>query len=59
MSKIPARLLIVDDDNDILMAARMFLRQHIDIVHTEQDPQNLHVLLKNENQFYFFAVFYI
>ena len=49
MSKIPARLLIVDDDKDILMAARMFLRQHIEIVHTEPDPQNLPLLLKNDN----------
>ncbi len=34
MSKINARLLIVDDDADILLAAKMFLRQHINIVHT-------------------------
>jgi len=49
MGKINARLLIVDDDTDILLAAKMFLRQHIDIVHTEKNPQNIPDLLKNDN----------
>ncbi len=49
MSKIKARLLIVDDDTDILLAAKMFLRQHIEIVHTEKNPQNIPDLIKNEN----------
>lgn len=49
MSKINARLLIVDDDTDILLAAKMFLRQHINIVHTEKNPQNIPNILKNEN----------
>jgi two-component system, NtrC family, response regulator HydG len=49
MSKINARLLIVDDDADILLAAKMFLRQHISIVHTEKNPQNIPNIIKNEN----------
>ncbi len=49
MSKINARLLIVDDDADILLAAKMFLRQHISIVHTEKNPQNIPDIIKNEN----------
>ncbi len=49
MSKINARLLIVDDDSDILLAAKMFLRQHISIVHTEKNPQNIPNIIKNEN----------
>ncbi len=49
MGKIKARLLIVDDDTDILLAAKMFLRQHIEIVHTEKTPQNIPDLLKNDN----------
>ena len=49
MSKINARLLIVDDDPDILLAAKMFLRQHINIVHTEKNPQNIPDIIKNEN----------
>ena len=49
MSKINARLLIVDDDADILLAAKMFPRQHISIVHTEKNPQNIPNIIKNEN----------
>ncbi len=48
MTKIKARILIVDDDADILLAAKMFLRQHIEIVHTEKNPANLPDILKNE-----------
>ena len=49
MNKINARLLIVDDDTDILLAAKMFLRQHISFVHTEKNPQNIPAILQNEN----------
>ena len=49
MTKIKARLLIVDDDTDILLAAKMFLRQHIEIIHTENDPNNIPDLMKTEN----------
>ena len=49
MDKIDAKILIVDDDEDILLAAKLFLKQHFNIVHTEKDPENLPVLLKNEN----------
>ncbi len=49
MSKIKARLLIVDDDIDILLAAKMFLRQHIEIIHTEKNPNNIPDMLESEN----------
>ena len=49
MDKIKARLLIVDDDPDILLAAKMFLRQHFGIVHTEKNPENIPSLLKNDS----------
>lgn len=49
MDKTNARLLIVDDDTDILLAAKMFLRQHISIIHTEKNPQNIPDIIKNEN----------
>ncbi|MDD4372351.1 MAG: sigma-54 dependent transcriptional regulator [Bacteroidales bacterium] len=48
MEKINARILIVDDDADVLMAARLFLRQHIEFVHTERNPENLPDLLKSD-----------
>lgn len=49
MEKINARILIVDDDADVLLAARLFLRQHIAFVHTEKNPENLPDLLKAES----------
>ena len=49
MSKTEARILIVDDDQDILLAARLFLKQHFTIVHTEKSPDNIPALLANEN----------
>lgn len=36
MSKLDAKILIVDDDQDILLAAKLFLKQHVKIVHTEK-----------------------
>lgn len=47
--KIAARILIVDDDKDVLLAARLFLKQHIEIVHTEEKPDNIPDLLNNES----------
>lgn len=47
--KIPARILIVDDDKDVLLAARLFLKQHVEVVHTEENPSNLPNLINNEN----------
>ena len=47
--KIPARILIVDDDKDVLLAARLFLKQHVEVVHTEEHPENLPNLINSEN----------
>ncbi len=49
MSKNKARILIVDDDTDILLAAKMYLRQHFQTIHTEKNPENIPDLLKNES----------
>jgi two-component system, NtrC family, response regulator HydG len=49
MEKADAKILIVDDDQDVLLAARLFLKQHIKIVHTEKNPENIPNLLKSEN----------
>ncbi|MFW5724975.1 MAG: sigma-54-dependent transcriptional regulator, partial [Bacteroidota bacterium] len=49
MSKIDAKVLIIDDDEDVLLAAKLFLKQHIRIIHTEKDPNNIPALLKSEN----------
>lgn len=49
MDKTKARILIVDDDADVLLAARLFLRQHIEIVHTEKNPENIPDLLRSDS----------
>lgn len=49
MAKIDAKVLIIDDDEDVLLAAKLFLKQHIRIVHTDKDPNNLPSLLKSES----------
>lgn len=49
MEKADAKILIVDDDQDVLLAAKLFLKQHIKIVHTEKNPENIPNLLKNDN----------
>ena len=49
MEKINAKILIVDDDQDVLLAARLFLKQHLQVVHTEENPENIPVLLTNES----------
>jgi two-component system response regulator HydG len=41
------KILIVDDDEDVLQAGRLFLKQHVELVHTEKDPQRIPLLIKN------------
>ena len=49
MAKNTGKILIVDDNEDLLLAARMFLKQHFSMVHTETNPENIPSLMKNEN----------
>ncbi|MCF8228794.1 MAG: sigma-54 dependent transcriptional regulator [Bacteroidales bacterium] len=49
MEKLNAKILIVDDDEDVLLAAKLFLKQHIEFVHTEKNPENIPNLIQNEN----------
>jgi DNA-binding NtrC family response regulator len=42
-----AKLLIVDDDRDVLETARMFLKQEFAQVRLEEDPGNIPALLKS------------
>lgn len=48
MDKTDAKILIVDDDQDVLLAAKLFLKQHFTIIHTENEPGNIPTLLQNE-----------
>jgi len=49
MDKINAKILIVDDDKDVLVAARLLLKQYFSIVHSEKSPVNIPDLLSNES----------
>lgn len=42
-------ILIVDDDSDVLHAAKLFLKQHVGNVHTEKNPESIPNLLRNTN----------
>ncbi len=49
MVKAKGKILIVDDDEDVLQAARLFLKQHISVVHSEKNPEMIPALLQHEN----------
>ncbi len=44
-----ARILVVDDDEDVLQAARLFLKQHVQLILCEKDPARLPSLLKQQD----------
>ncbi|MCL5268725.1 MAG: sigma-54 dependent transcriptional regulator [Bacteroidetes bacterium] len=44
-----AKILIIDDDEDILFSARLLLKQHYSIVRIEKDPCQIPSLLKGEH----------
>lgn len=48
MHKLAAKILIVDDDPDILTAARVVLRQKFESVETENNPQRLTAQLQQK-----------
>lgn len=48
MDKKTGKILIIDDDEDILQAARLLLKQHVALVNTEKNPKTIPSLLKNE-----------
>jgi len=49
MGKKSGKVLLVDDDEDVLHAARLFLKQHVETIHIEKSPQTIPALLKNES----------
>jgi DNA-binding NtrC family response regulator len=48
MEKKTGSILLIDDDQDILQAARLFLKQHVARVRTEGHPERLPALLAEE-----------
>jgi two-component system response regulator HydG len=49
MDRKTGKILVVDDNEDILSAARLLLKQHVALVHTEKNPERIPILLKGEN----------
>ncbi len=44
----PGKILIVDDDEDVLFSARLLLKQHYAIVRTEKNPEQIPYILKDD-----------
>ncbi len=49
MNERVGRILIIDDDEDVLKAGRLFLKQHVEKVETEKNPENLPGLLQQNS----------
>jgi two-component system response regulator HydG len=49
MTKKNGKVLVVDDNEDILSAARILLKQHLALVHTEKNPERIPSLMKSES----------
>ncbi len=49
MSTEFGRILVVDDDEDVLQAARLLLKKRSSLVHAEKDPEQIPTLLKNHD----------
>jgi DNA-binding NtrC family response regulator len=43
------KILIVDDDEDVLQAARLLLKKRSGLVHAEKDPEQIPMLLRNHD----------
>jgi len=48
MSTSSGQILVIDDNEDLLLAARLLLKRHFSLVHTEPHPEKIPQLLKNE-----------
>ncbi|TPE44388.1 sigma-54-dependent transcriptional regulator [Pontibacter mangrovi] len=49
MSKISCKVLVVDDEEDILVAGRLLLKQHFETVITTSDPYKIPALLQDHS----------
>jgi two-component system response regulator HydG len=43
-----AKVLIIDDNEDVLLAAKLLLKPYASIIHLEKNPDNIPSILKNE-----------
>ncbi|MFA8433649.1 MAG: sigma-54-dependent transcriptional regulator [Marinifilaceae bacterium] len=42
------KILAIDDNEDILFSLKLLLKQHVELIHTESDPEQIPKLLKQE-----------
>jgi two-component system response regulator HydG len=49
MAKHPGKILIIDDNTDLLIAARLLLKSHYQVVQTGSDPDKIPVLLARDS----------
>ncbi|HEY0612304.1 MAG TPA: response regulator, partial [Chitinophaga sp.] len=47
ITNLPGKILIVDDDIDVLRAARLLLKRHFEQVDFERNPQKIPYLVSN------------
>lgn len=48
MPKDPAKILIIDDDPDVLLAAELALKKQFDVIVIEENPENIQTRLGSE-----------
>ncbi|MBN2265392.1 MAG: sigma-54-dependent Fis family transcriptional regulator [Candidatus Aminicenantes bacterium] len=48
MDRKSGKILVVDDNEDILSAARLLIKQHVALVHTEKNPERIPALMRDE-----------
>ncbi len=44
-----SKVLIIDDNEDVLLAAKLLLKSNVGLIHTEKNPELIPQLLKNES----------
>lgn len=47
MTENNGKILVVDDDEDVLQAAQLFLKQHFLSIHTEKNPEKIQLAMQN------------
>ena len=49
MTEKIGKILAIDDNEDILFAIKLLLKPHVELIHTEKNPQKILELIINEN----------
>ncbi len=49
MNNFFGKVLVIDDNKDILFALKFLLKKHVELIHTEEDPNKIPALLNKNN----------